>query len=125
MKDQFNITVPSRQGGVFQAMFQARLLALNPDYTTNVVLGADTAGFSVALATDVLTVNLDGITTFFNGDPATVLTVRAVADDVINTELVLIFGGLDGSGKPGITNDNVNSNDKLFLSSFLYLASPF
>lgn len=125
MKDQFNTTIPSQQGAAFQAMFEARLLALNPDYTTNVVLGADAAGFSGALATDVLTVNLEGTTTFFNGDPATVLTGRALVDDVINTELILIFGGPDGSEKPGLTNDHVDSNDKVFLTSFPYLASPF
>lgn len=124
MKDAFNTTIPSQQGAAFQAMFEARLLALNPDYTTNVVLNADAAGFSAALATDVLTVSLDGTTTFFNGDPATVLTGRALEDDVINTELVLIFGGPDGSEKPGLTNDNVDSNDKAFSSSFPYLASP-
>lgn len=125
MKDQFNTTIPSQQGAVFQSMFEARLLALNPDFTTNVVLNADAEGFSTALATDVLTVSLDGTTTFFNGDPATVLTGRALADDVINTELILIFGGPDGSEKPGLTNDNVDANDKAFLSSFPYLAAPF
>jgi hypothetical protein len=51
MKEQFNTTIPSQQGEAFQAMFEARLLALSPDYTLNVVLKADAAGFSGALTT--------------------------------------------------------------------------
>lgn len=121
MKDQFNTTVPSQQGAAFQAMFESRLLALNPDYTTN-ALGFDAPGFTGALATDVLTVSLDGTTTFFDG--TNVLTGRALADDVISTELLLIFGGPDGSEKPGLTDDNVDANDKTFLSTFPYLAAP-
>jgi hypothetical protein len=53
-----------------------------------------------------------------------VLTGRALNDDVISTELLLIFGGPDGSEKPGLSNDNVDSNDKSFLASFPYLATP-
>lgn len=121
MKDQFNTTIPSQQGAAFQSMFEARLLALNPDYTTN-ALTFTAAQFTGALATDVLTVSLDGTTTFFDG--TNVLTGRALADDVITTELLLIFGGPDGTEKPGLTDDNVDANDKAFSSSFPYLASP-
>lgn len=121
MKDQFNTTIPSQQGAAFQSMFEARLLALNPDYTTN-ALTFTAAQFTGALATDVLTVSLDGTTTFFDG--TNVLTGRALADDVITTELLLIFGGPDGTEKPGLTDDNVDANDKVFSSSFPYLASP-
>ncbi|MBR9915353.1 MAG: DUF4331 domain-containing protein, partial [Algicola sp.] len=58
-------------------------------------------------------------------DGTNVLTGRALADDVISTELLLIFGGPDGSANPGLTDDNVDANDKPFLSSFPYLASPW
>ena len=52
------------------------------------------------------------------------LTGRALADDVISTELLLIFGGPDGSENPGLSDDNVDSNDKPFLAAFPYLATP-
>lgn len=121
-KNTFNTTAPSQQGAAFQSDFQAKLLALNPGYTTN-ALGMDAATFTGALATDVLTVSLDGTTTFFDG--TNVLTGRALADDVISVELLLIFGGPMGADNPGLTDDNVDGNDKPFLASFPYLAAPF
>ncbi|WP_179345674.1 DUF4331 family protein [Winogradskyella ursingii] len=124
MKDQFNTTVPANQGATFQPLFEDKLLALNPGYTTN-ALGFDAATFTGALATDVLTVSLDGETTFANADLSTVLTGRTLMDDVIDIELTLIFGGPMGTDNPGLTSDGVDSNDKAFLSSFPYLASPF
>ena len=120
-KDDFNVTTPSNQGTLFQPMFESKLLALNPAYTTN-ALGMDAATFTGALATDVLNVSLDGVTTFFDGD--NVLTGRALADDVITVELLLIFGGPDFSENPDFSDDNVDANDKEFLTSFPYLASP-
>lgn len=121
-KDAFNATTPSNQEAAFQSAFQTKLLALNPDYTTN-ALGMDAATFTGALATDVLTVSLDGTTTFFDG--TNVLTGRALADDVISTELLLIFGGPMGDENPQLSDDNVDGNDKPFLTSFPYLAAPF
>lgn len=121
-KNTFNTTVPSNQGAAFQTKFEAKLLALNPGYTTN-ALGFDAPTFTGALATDVLTVSLTGTTTFFDG--TNVLTGRALVDDVIDTELLLIFGGPTGADNSGLTSDNVDSNDKPFLSSFPYLASPW
>ncbi|TVZ59196.1 uncharacterized protein DUF4331 [Flavobacteriaceae bacterium MAR_2010_105] len=124
-KDAFNTTVPSNQGAAFQSMFQNNLLALNPGYTTN-ALGLDAATFTSVLATDVLTLSLDGTTTFFDG--TNVLTGRALADDVITVELILIFGGPDAlTGMPqnvGLIDDHVDANDVAFSSSFPYLASP-
>mgnify|MGYP000371487213 CR=1 FL=1 len=121
-KDAFNTTVPSAQSAEFQAEMEAKLLALNPGYTTN-ALTWDAATFTGALSTDVLSVSTTGKTTFFDG--TNVLTGRALADDVISTELLLIFGGPDGTANPTLTNDNVNANDKEFLTSFPYLASPW
>jgi hypothetical protein len=121
-KDQFNTTAPSAQAGAFQAAFQSQLLALNAGYTTN-ALELDAATFTTILATDVLTVSLDGTTTFFDG--TNVLTGRRLTDDVISVELLLIFGGPDGSENPGLTDDNVDANDKAFLSTFPYLATPW
>jgi hypothetical protein len=71
----------------------------------------------------VLNVKTSGKTTFFDG--TNVLTGRDLGDDVIDTELLLIFGGATGASNPTLTKDNVNSNDKAFLTTFPYLAAPF
>lgn len=121
-KDEFNETIPSAMGGKFAQVFEDRLTALNPGYTAN-ALGLDAPTFSAVLATDILTVSTSGKTTFFDG--TNVLTGRALEDDVIDVELLLIFGGEDGMANPGLTSDNVPSNDKAFLNNFPYLASPW
>ena len=121
-KDAFNVATPISQNAAFQAKFQSRLLALNAGYTTN-ALGLTAAQLTGLLATDVLGASTTGVTTFFDG--VNVLTGRALADDVIDVELLLIFGGPTGASNPGLTKDNVNANDKVFLASFPYLAAPF
>lgn len=125
-KDEFNNTIPSEQNAKFQSMFEANLKGLSPAYAnegdTN-ALGLDAAAFTGLLATDVLNVSLDGTTTFYDGE--NVLTGRALADDVITVELLLIFGGEDFMENPTLSNDNVDANDKDFLTSFPYLASPW
>lgn len=122
-KDTFNVTVPSAQDAAFQAAFQTKLLALTQGaYTTN-ALGQDAATLTGLLATDVLGVSRTAPTTFFDG--TNILTGRTLSDDVIDVELLLIFGGPDGMANPGLTSDNVDANDKTFLSSFPYLAAPF
>lgn len=120
-KDVFNVTVPSAMGAAFAAKFKAKLLALNPGYTTN-ALGLTADQLTGLLATDVLTASTTGVTTFFDG--TNVLTGRALADDVIDTELILLFGGTDGSANPALTSDNVDGNDKAFLAAFPYMAAP-
>jgi len=125
-KDMFNVTIPSEQGAAFQNMMQNNLEALSPAYnvpTDANALGLTSAGFTGLLATDVLNVSLDGTTTFFDG--VNVLTGRTLADDVITVELLLIFGGEDFTENPGLSDDHVDANDKAFLSSFPYLASPW
>lgn len=121
-KDNFNVTIPSEQGAMFQSAFEARLLALNAGYTTN-LLTLDANTFTSVLATDVLTVSLDGPTTFYDG--TNVLTGRKLDDDVVDVEFILVFGGPMASDNPGLTSDNVGMNDKPFLSTFPYLAAPF
>ncbi len=119
-KNNFNTTIPSEQA-TFASAFETRLLALNPGYTTN-ALGLDATTFTGILATDVLNVSTTGTTTFFDG--TNVLTGRNLMDDVIDVELLLIFGGPDGSVNPGLTSDNVSSNDVAFLNEFPYLGNP-
>jgi len=125
-KDAFNTTIPSEQGIAYSAMFKTNLEALSPAYnesTDTNALGLSAEAFSGLLATDVLTVSLDGTTTFYDG--TNVLTGRALADDVITTELLLIFGGEDFSENPSLSDDHVDANDKEFLTEFPYLASPW
>ncbi|MBL7733507.1 MAG: DUF4331 family protein [Chitinophagaceae bacterium] len=118
-KNEFNTTVPSGMNAAFNAQFQSVLTGFG--YTTN-LLGWDKATFAGALVTDVLNVKMSGTTTFYDG--TNLLTGRALGDDVIDTELTLIFGGATGASNPGLTKDNVNGNDKPFLSTFPFLASP-
>lgn len=119
-KNEFNTTVPSSMDAAFNAQFQSVLTGFG--YNTN-ILGLTKAQFAGVLVTDVLNVKMNGPTTFYDG--TNVLTGRALADDVIDTELTLIFGGAAGTANPGLTKDNVNGNDKAFLTTFPYLASPF
>ncbi len=120
-KDAYNTSSPSSMGAAYAGKFETQLLALNAGYTTN-LLGLDAATFSSVLATDVLSVALDGTTTFYDG--TNVLTGRTLADDVITVELILIFGGPDATSNPGLTDDNVSANDVAFSSTFPYLAGP-
>ena len=119
-KNEFNTTVPSAQNAAFNAQFQSVLTGFG--YTTN-ILGLNKAAFTGVLATDVLNVKMSGATSFYDG--TNVLTGRALADDVITTELILIFGGATGASNPGLRDDNVNANDKAFLTTFPFLAAPF
>lgn len=119
-KDSFNTTIPSQQASKFGYKFTNTLTAFG--YTTN-ALGLDKTTFAGLLSTDMLGVSTTGVTTFFDG--ANVLTGRALADDVIDVELLLIFGGASGTSNPQLTSDNVGANDKAFNSSFPYLASPW
>jgi Domain of unknown function (DUF4331) len=121
-KDDFNAATPSAMGAKYQPIFKSRLLALNAAYTKN-ALGQDADTFTGLLATDVLNVSKTGKTTFFDG--TNVLTGRALADDVIDTELLLIFGGEDGKANPTLTSDNVDKNDKDFGTTFPYLATAW
>jgi hypothetical protein len=119
-KNEFNTTIPSAMNAAFNAQFQSVLTGFA--YSSN-ALGMNKATFANVLVTDVLNVKTSGTTTFFDG--TNVLTGRALADDVIDTELLLIFGGAAGTSNPGLTKDNVNANDKTFLTTFPYLAAPF
>lgn len=121
-KDAFNGAIPSQMGATYQSVFQSRLLALNPGYTTN-ALGQTASQLTGLLSTDVLNVSKVAPTTFFDG--TNVLTGRALADDVIDVELLLIFGGPTGASNSGLTSDHVDGNDKPFLASFPYMNSPW
>ena len=118
-KDEFNTTTPSGMSAAFRTDFINKLTSFG--YTTN-ILGLDKNTFAGVLVTDVLNASTTGVTSFYNGTQ--VLTGRALADDVIDVELILIFGGATGTSNPGLTSDHVDGNDKSFLTSFPYMASP-
>ena len=124
-KDIFNMTTPTAMSGQFKTDFVAKIQALNNGAFTTNALGQTADGLGTLLVTDVLNVKLNGPTTFFDGVAANTLSGRALADDVIDVELLLLFGGPTGGSNPGLTKDNVNANDKAFLTTFPYLASPF
>lgn len=123
-KEIFNQTAPSAMGAAFQAKFQAKLLALNPAYTTN-LLTLDASTFTTVLATDVLNVSTTGPTTFYDGVAANTLSGRKLSDDVIDVELILIFGGPTNAANPTLTSDGVAANDKAFLTAFPYEATAW
>jgi len=118
-KDEFNTTTPSAMSAAFRTDFINKLTSFG--YTTN-ILGLDKNTFASVLVTDVLNASTTGVTSFYNGTQ--VLTGRALADDVIDVELTLIFGGATGASNPGLTSDHVNGNDKAFSTTFPYLATP-
>jgi len=125
-KDAFNTTIPSAQNAAFQGMFETNLTGLSPAFANagdQNALGQNAAAFTGLLATDVLNVSLDGTTTFYDG--TNVLTGRALADDAITVELLLIFGGEDFTENPTLSDDHVDANDKTFLTSFPYVAAPW
>ena len=121
-KNEFNLTTPTAMSAAFKTDFVAGLTGFG--FTTN-ALGQTKDQFATLLVNDVLNVKLNGPTTFFDGVAANTLSGRALGDDVIDVELLLIFGGPTGASNPGLTKDNVNANDKAFLTTFPYLASPF
>jgi hypothetical protein len=125
-KNQFNTTVTANLQSQFGSAYVDRINALNPGYTTN-LLGLDAQTFGNFLAADVLTVARTGETNFFEGLGAddSNLSGRRLSEDVIDVELLLLFGGPDGSENPGLTSDGVDSNDRQFSGTFPYLASPF
>ena len=118
-KNEFNTTTPSAMNAAFYTDFVNKLTAFG--YSTN-ILGLDKNTFASVLVSDVLNASTTGVTSFYDG--TNVLTGRALNDDVIDVELTLIFGGATGGSNPGLTSDHVNGNDKPFLTSFPYMASP-
>lgn len=125
LKDAFNETVPSEMQAAFQENFQFKLTdstGLNPGYTTN-ILGMDAEAYTTLLSNDVLWLAQTGITSYYNGTE--IMTGRALDDDVMDTRLLFIYGGPDGSENPGLTSDGVPINDAVFSTTFPYLANPF
>ncbi len=101
-KDAFNSGVPATDVANFTGDVVATLVGLGRS-------PADALGLATVLLPDQLTINTADASGFLNG--------RRLADDVIDAELKLL------TGNPAAT-DMVNSNDRPFLSTFPYMASP-
>jgi hypothetical protein len=138
IKNDFNVTIPSEQGAIFQPLFLDQAVALHAafgaSYETN-ILGLDATTLTTILASDVLQVAPNAPTTYFDG--TNVLTGRNLNDDVIDISLILLFGGttgdrfngqdLDGDGVadlPILVTDNVSGDGETPSSSFPYLETP-
>jgi len=104
LKDRFNKGAPADDLEVFKADIVKRLTELSGS--------ADYANTTVAkILPDTLTLDLTAtnLTGFLNG--------RRPQDDVIDAVLNLVTNG-------GATTDNVNANDKAFLTDFPFFAAP-
>lgn len=122
--EEFNTTPPSEQSSLFKPIILSQLQGLSPAFSNLIdknVLGQTAEQFADFLATDVLNVSTVE-PTIFSIDK---LTGRNLDDDVITTELQLIFGGENLLENPGLSDDNVDKNDVPFLEKFPYLAPPF
>jgi hypothetical protein len=117
-KDAYNQTSPvddvAMWGGLFTAVLDVFYAdAALPGVITGLLL-PDTIHLDVA--------NLGKSTgTSFTGDLAgNILNGRTLAEDVIDLELLVVTGGLEGS--PVLTTDGVAANDVPFPGTFPYLA---
>jgi hypothetical protein len=102
LKDAFNAGKPANDRAAFGDAVRASLIALGNDAPT-------AAGLADVLLPDVLTIDTSDAGGFLNG--------RRLEDDVIDIELNLLSDG-------AVPTDFVDANDKPFLTTFPYLASP-
>lgn len=113
-KDAFNATKPHRDRSRWEPTVVAKLKALS---------GLDGSGYDTATATQIAELLLPDVLTLdtSSGKGFGDLNGRRLADDVIDTELTIVTGGI-GGGSPVLTSDCV-ANDSAFRSAFPYLAA--
>jgi len=129
LRDVYNTTVVSELAVQFTDNIVFNMMELNPDYTTN-IHGHDSITFANYLAADALWVAQTGTMTY--ADANRTFTGRKLQDDVMDYNLLLLFGGPDANNplndgsdeQPLLISDGVDSNDKPFLPTFPYLAAP-
>lgn len=124
-RDSLNVTVPSKMKNSFKQIFEDRIKVLDTSYTSN-VLGLSAGEMANIFSQDVLWVAENGPTNYYNGN--NILSGRNLGDDVMDANLLWIFGGTDGTkntSAPMLINDGVPTNDAPFLNTFPYLAPPF
>ena len=112
-EDRFNLTRPRHQLSKFGDQVRDNLLFLSgldgTGYTE-----AEAEGVAAVLLPDILTVDVSSTDPFLNG--------RGLPDDVIDTALTVVTGGLGANGTPVLTSDCVDANDVAFPGTFPYLA---
>ncbi len=123
-----NLTFP----GVFQEnieqSFVGYLLDEVPVSFGSNVLGFDAAGFAEFLATtDALQLAAEGTTTYRSADLW--FTGRNLSDDVMDTTMLLLYGGpqgdrFDGVNGPMLISDGIGVGDRLFSADFPFLEAP-
>jgi len=116
-KDPYNQTAPSADVATWGAQFDAVLGVFNSGATASAIRGL--------LLPDMLNLDVANLGkstgTSFTGDKAgNILNGRTLAEDVIDLELFVVTGGLEGH--PVLTGDLVNANDAAFPGTFPYLA---
>ncbi|MEN7546415.1 DUF4331 family protein [Rapidithrix thailandica] len=137
-KNNYNQTLPSEGAGnamAFEGILDAlqEYIGLDSESYTN-VLGLDNTTTATVLATDVLGSNKTAASTYGPSDlnnikvGENVLNGRGLSDDVVDVTLILALAGNDlnnlNDTQKGLISDNVQANDKAFLTQFPYLASP-
>lgn len=113
-EDAFNATRPVRDRAVWGSDVKGNLLFLS---------GLDGSPYSDANAQAITNLLLPDVLTLDTTSAAGFLNGRRLEDDVIDTELTVITGGLFG-GSPVLTSDCVDSNDVAFPGTFPYVAPP-
>jgi Domain of unknown function (DUF4331) len=116
-KDPYNRTRPTADVATWGGQFTTVLHVFNTTPTAQAVSGL--------LLPDVLHLDVKNLGkstgTSFTGDKAgNILNGRTLAEDVIDLELFVVTGGLDGTAV--LTTDGVGSNDATFPGTFPYLA---
>ena len=104
LKDAYNQGDPVNDRANFRSLIVAKLMAFGQD-------AASANALADVLSPDIQPIDLSQPTSFPNG--------RKPDDDVITTELHLIFGS-----NTALNDDHVDANDEPFLATFPYLAGP-
>lgn len=103
-KQAYNMAVPANDPAQYTDEVVATLNAFG-------VMGDAAQGLADAVLPDIQPIDPSQPTAFLNG--------RKPSDDVITGELMLIFGD-----NADLNDDHVDANDKAFLATFPYLATP-
>ncbi len=112
-EDLFNRGVPLRDRARFGDQVTGNLLALS---------GLDGSGYTQEEAEGITDILLPDILTIDTSSPAGFLNGRGLADDVIDTELFIVTGGLGENGSAVLSSDCIDGNDVAFDANFPYLA---
>lgn len=104
-KDAYNGSTPAEHSAAYKGSVK--------NFLTTV------AGYTDAAAEDLANILLPDILTVDLNQPSAYLNGRRPQDDVTTGSLMLVFG----PGTP-LSDDNVDSNDKAYPSTFPYLATP-